>query len=185
MHVPYRGVDHRSCIGGSVCFGGSGRRSPRGDFSGYQYFRANTGLNVSGIDNVNLNGWNASATAFFHQYVGVTADFSGSYGTPSVLGTGVDTKFHTYMFGPTVRYPNSSRITPFAHALFGGGHTSASALGTSGSSTDFTWALGGGLDVGVSRQFAVRVAQADFLQTRIGGTGQNNFRYSAGVVFRF
>jgi opacity protein-like surface antigen len=117
--------------------------------------------------------------------LGVTADFSGSYGTPSVLGVGVKTNFYTFLFGPTVRVPNSSRLTPFAHVLFGGGRISGSAFGVSVSSTDFTWAAGGGVDVNLSRNFAIRLGQADFLQSRVAGSSQNNFRYSTGIVLKF
>ena len=152
-------------------------------FGGYQYFHLSTG--VPGFDSFNLNGWNASLSGYFTRNFGVTADFAGAYGTPSVLGIGVKTRFHTFMFGPAVRFPNTSRLTPFAHALFGGGHISGEAFGFSGSETDFTWAAGGGLDANLTPHVAVRVAQADFLQTRVAGDSQNHFRYSAGIVFKF
>lgn len=153
-------------------------------FGGYQFLRVNSGLNVSGVDNFNLNGWNAAVSGYVHQYFGVTADFSGSYGTPQVSGIGVKTRLHTFMFGPVVRAP-MGKLTPFAHVLFGGGHFSGEAAGVSASETDFTWAAGGGLDVNVSHNFAIRLAQADFLQTRVASTSQNHFRYSAGIVLRF
>lgn len=164
----------------------SAQEAPRAEvFGGYQYLHASTGLGISGIDTFSLNGWNASVSGYFTKYLGATADFSGAYGTPSVLGVGIDTKFHTFMFGPVVRYPNKSKLTPFGHALFGGGHVSFGVLGVSGSETDFTWAAGGGLDADLTSHFAVRLAQADFLQSRVGGDHQNNFRYSAGVVIKF
>jgi opacity protein-like surface antigen len=149
-------------------------------FGGYQYTRVDTG--VSGVDSINLNGWNAALDGYFTKYLGVSADFSGAYGSPF----GASTKFHTFMFGPIVRFPNSSKITPFAHVLFGGVHGSASASGLgSTSDTAFAWAAGGGLDANINSRFAVRLAQADFLQTRFSSTSQNNFRYSAGIVFKF
>jgi opacity protein-like surface antigen len=167
-----------------VAFGQEGVQAPKAEiFGGYQYFHADSG--ISGLSGFNLNGWNASASGFFSRNLGVTADFSGSYGTPSVLGVGVKTNFYTFLFGPTVRVPNSSRLTPFAHVLFGGGRISGSAFGVSASSTDFTWAAGGGVDVNLSRNFAIRLGQADFLQTRVAGSSQNNFRYSTGIVLKF
>lgn len=160
--------------------------TPRAEvFGGFQYFRANSGVNVSGLDNFNLNGWNASLSGYFNRFVGVTADFGGVYGTPSVAGVGVDTKLHTFMFGPVVRLPNPTHITPFAHALGGGAHISGSAAGTSAGETDAVWAVGGGVDLDMARVFSLRVAQVDYLQTRAGGTNQNNFRYSAGIVIKF
>jgi hypothetical protein len=166
------------------CCAALAQEAPRAEvFGGYQYFRGSTGIN--GVDNFNLNGWNASASGYLNDYFGVKADFAGSYGTPSMAGIGIKTRLHTYMFGPVLRYTNASKITPFAHALFGGGHISGSALGVSASESDFAWAAGGGADVSVNKRFGVRVAQLDFLQTRVAGNSQNNFRYSAGIVLKF
>jgi opacity protein-like surface antigen len=149
-------------------------------FGGYQYLHATTG--GSGAQSFNLNGWNASVSGFFTRNLGITADFSGNYGKPFT----VDTKVYSYLFGPTVRFPNASRVTPFVHALFGGAHASASVTGLgSGSNSSFAWAAGGGLDVNASSHVAIRLAQADFLQTRIFNLTQNNFRYSVGIVFKF
>ena len=156
-----------------------GQDNPKAEiFGGYQYTRVNPG---QGIDSINLNGWNASVSGYFTKYLGISGDFSGAYGSPF----GVSTKVHSFMFGPIVHFPNSSKITPFAHALFGGAHISADAFGFSAGETDFAWAAGGGLDANLSSRFSVRLAQADFLQTRFGGVNQNNFRYSAGIVFKF
>ena len=152
-------------------------------FGGYQYVHADTG--VSGLSGFNLNGWNTSATGFFSRNLGVTADFGGSYGTPSFAGVGVKTNFYSFLFGPTVRFPNSSRLTPFFHGLFGVGRISGSALGASGSDSGFAWAGGGGIDANLSRNFSIRAAQFDFLQTRLMNTTQNNFRLSTGIVLRF
>jgi hypothetical protein len=112
-------------------------------FGGYQYLHASTG--VSGVSSFNLNGWNASMSGYFTRNLGVTADFGGAYGTPSVLGVGAKTRLYTFLLGPIVRFPNSSRLTPLAHALFGGGRISGDVLGVSASETDFTWTAGGGL----------------------------------------
>jgi len=152
-------------------------------FGGFQYLRASTG--VSGIDDFNLNGWNASLSGYFNRFLGVTADFSGAYGSPEVLGVPIHTKVHTFMFGPVLRLPNPTHLTPFVHALGGGAHFSADVSGSGGSETDAAWAVGGGLDLDMARIFAIRLAQVDYLQTRAGGTNQNNFRYSAGIVIKF
>ncbi|MBZ5720994.1 MAG: porin family protein [Acidobacteriia bacterium] len=158
--------------------------APRAEvFGGYQYLRASTG--VSGVDSLNLNGWNASFSGYFNHYLGVTGDFSGAYGTPTILGVGLKTTVYTYMFGPVVRLTNNSKFTPFAHALFGGGHFKGEVLGVSATDSGFTWAAGGGLDVNLNSKVAVRVAQADFVQTKFFSDSQNNFRYSAGIVFKF
>jgi opacity protein-like surface antigen len=157
-----------------------GQDNPKAEiFGGYQYFRVDTG--VSGVDKINLNGWDASVSGYFTKHLGVSGDFSGAYGSPF----GASVKLHTFMFGPIVHFPNSSKITPFAHVLFGGAHINGSAFGLSASDTGFAWAAGGGLDVNLNSRWAVRLAQADFLQTRIASLTQNNFRYSAGIVIKF
>jgi opacity protein-like surface antigen len=160
--------------------------APRAEvFGGFQYFRANSGINESGFDNFNLNGWNASLNGFFNKYVGITADFSGAYGNPQFGGIPIDTKLHTFMFGPVLRLPNPTHLTPFVHALGGGAHISGDVEGSSASETDAAWAVGGGVDLDFSRILAFRLGQFDYLQTRVGDTGQNNFRFSTGIVLKF
>ncbi|PYX81904.1 MAG: hypothetical protein DMG66_01330 [Acidobacteria bacterium] len=53
------------------------------------------------------------------------------------------------------------------------------------SDTSLAWALGGGVDWNVLPRVAVRLVQADLLQTRFGDDNQNNGRFSFGVVFKF
>lgn len=82
-------------------------------FGGYQYFHANSGFDVPGVDSFSMNGWNAAVSGFLNKHLGATADFAGVYGTPSVSGIGVDTKLYTFLFGPV----NGDEIAPAgAHA---------------------------------------------------------------------
>ena len=121
--------------------------APRAEvFGGFQYFREGTG--VGSVSDFNLNGWDASLSGYFNKYLGVTADFSGAYGSPEILGIPVHTKLHTFMFGPVLRLPNPTRLTPFFHALGGGARNSGSAVGLNLSETDAAWAVGGGVDAG-------------------------------------
>ena len=59
-------------------------------------------------------------------------------------------------------------------------------------------AFGGGVDIGLTRHFAIRAAQVDFIRTNFNsldalGSGfasntsnsQNSFRYSGGIIWRF
>lgn len=147
-------------------------------FGGYQYTRLNPG---DGADGENYNGWNASVTGNLNDWLGITADFSGGY--KNVLG--VDTDVRNFLFGPTVSYNEMERVKPFAHALFGVSRAGAGFAGLDVSDTAFAMALGGGVDVGVHKNLAVRLIQADYLMTRFGSETQNNARISTGVVFRF
>lgn len=166
-------------------------------FGGYQFVHANSGVQIGGFDSFSLNGWNASLSGYFGRYLGITADFSGTYGTPKVTvpqvgQIGINTHLYTFMFGPVLRAANPSPFQPFVHVLAGGARVSGSVsiTGIGGSSvsdsdTGFAWAAGGGLDYKLLPLISVRLGQLDFLQTRIGGDSQSNFRYSAGVVLRF
>lgn len=135
-------------------------------FGGYSY------LHVPGA---NTNGWEAQATGNLSEYIGVTADFDGHYRSVFVVG-GHD---YNFLFGPTLSY-RTDKVTAFAHVLIGGSH----AGGTGFSSTAFAWAIGGGVDWNLQKRLAIRLGQFDYLATHFASTTQNNFRYSAGVVFR-
>lgn len=143
-------------------------------FGGYQF---------SHIPGYNANGWNASSAFNLNDWFGVAADFSGAYTTVS----GVDVKNHTFMFGPVFSYRKHDTFTPFVHALFGGDRLSASLSGVGSDATNgFAMALGGGTDVKISRNFAVRVFQADWVYLRFSGVGESkNARVSTGIVLRF
>ena len=144
-------------------------------FGGYQF------SHIEG--NVNANGWNASITGNANRWVGVAADFSGAYKTVS----GVHANMYTYTFGPVVSLNHEGVINPFVHALFGGAHLGASIPGVaSGSTNGFSMMFGGGVDARVHKNFAVRVAQLDWVYYRFSGLDSSkNMRLSTGIVLRF
>src|SRR6266850_728062 len=110
-------------------------------FGGFQYYRENTGTDVTNLDHFNLNGWNASLSGYFNRYFGVTADFCGAYGSPEFLGVPIHNTLLTFMFGPVLRLPDPTLLTPFVHALGAGVHTSLDAQGSSATDTSAAWAL--------------------------------------------
>lgn len=145
----------------------------------------------------NLNGWEVSGAYRFHSYFGIVADVSGHYG-PSVSGFSSNAHQTTYLFGPEVSLP--SRISPFAHVLFGATHQTISASPAPGAlplspalynaiapanGTGFASALGGGIDLKLFPHFWVRPIQLDYLVTRLHGNNQNQIRVSTGVSFHF
>ena len=134
-------------------------------FGGYQFTHLGPSLNV--------NGWNAAVNGNINRWVGVTADFSGSY-----KGGG---HMYTYMFGPAFCV-RTKTVTPFVHALFGG--TTIGEGGGNGGA--FSMGLGGGMDVNAGRHLALRLLQADWFLLHAGGeTAKKNVRVSTGLVFRF
>ncbi len=160
-------------------------------FAGYQYTHIGV-TNCTGDCGASFNGWNAQLTYWANNWLGLTGDFSGAYrsggyGLPSNVGI----HQHTFMFGPTIGSHKNPKFVPFAHALFGAANCSVSNFPTSQcfgvDSTSFAMAFGGGVDVG-SKRLAFRIGQFDYIYTRFGSEAnihQNDFRYSAGIVFRF
>jgi opacity protein-like surface antigen len=174
-------------------------------FGGYSLLR-NSGNN--------LTGWNAQGTMKFTPHFGITADASGNYQRVGSLSPFSGTFFsanqrvYNFLVGPRVSAA-FDRFSVFGHSLFGVAHSSLGA-GVSlpiigGVSRDltsanaFAMALGGGVDIELSRHVAVRAGQLDYLYTRFSPTDalstglfsnslsghQNSFRYSTGIVFRF
>jgi opacity protein-like surface antigen len=130
-----------------------------------------------------LHGINVAVTGFFTPRVGLTGDFSfnkrNQNSDNGVSGTGaarteLDTRVINFLGGPTVKFPNTSRVTPFARILFGVANTrfeaeqsQTLATGTvqntfETSSTDFAMAVGGGLDVRLNERVGLRVIQFDY-----------------------
>lgn len=175
--------------------------------------------NPFALADYSLNGWNAEAQYNASPWLGVAADFGGRSDTPitasrgrTLAGLPKETAY-SILAGPVISYPTKSRITPFAHALFGWDRTSLGASTITGSVTppvpvaatnytDFAMALGGGIDYKIARHISIRAGQLDWYRTTVnlnkfytsafGGTllqglhtKQTNYRFSAGVVVRF
>ena len=108
-----------------------------------------------------------------------------------VSANSVTDKYHhvTYLFGPQVYPLGHHRITPFAHALFGGSYFDFPTDDFSDSA--FAFAIGGGVDFNLTHHISIRPVQFDYEQDRNFGGGttgnplQNNFKYKGGVIFRF
>ncbi|HJR06104.1 MAG TPA: outer membrane beta-barrel protein [Pyrinomonadaceae bacterium] len=158
-------------------------------------------------------GFHASVTGNFNRHVGLKADFSfhadtdrGSAsfvttcGTPPCPLVTQDFEFKTRLFnflvGPEVKARNRTRITPFAHALFGVAHgrgalkTTGTALNLDVRETDtgFAMAFGGGLDIRATRRFSLR-ALLDYNPVFITHTDtgardrRDQIRISLGILF--
>jgi len=163
-------------------------------------------------------GWEIAGQYNLTKLFGIKADFSGHYGTP-VTVPGVSglpgAKFYTFLFGPVISY-RTDRFTPFVHAVFGFNHLSldsstvsfegAKAAQPGFSENAFAMAFGGGVDVKLTRHFALRLGQFDYVYTKhclnvpadFAGAGnaggcllgvgtappahQNNFHFSTGIV---
>jgi hypothetical protein len=150
-------------------------------FGGYSYLNIDT----NGLSSrQSASGWEASVSSNFNKWFAAEAAVSGYYKSYDVLGINVAVRDYSYVAGPRVNFKPL-----FVHALVGGDHLSAGALGASASQDGLAGAFGGGLQWRFSRQLSFRTS-ADYVFSRhniLGGSSvtQNNFRVSVGIVYGF
>lgn len=139
-------------------------------FGGYSFLRLDSksyGYN----DYSNLDGANLAGQYNVTHYLAAVADLSATFAQ--------NQHFYTFMAGPefsTNRYHGRW----FAHALFGKARNGNEIPGV-GSSLGRSIAIGGGYDYPFRQRFAIRVFQADYLNSSTYGATQNNVRLSAGI----
>ena len=150
----------------------SAQEFPKGEiFGGFSYARAGT--------EVNAYGWQVSISENPHRKVGLTADFGGQY---KGFG-GVTASAYEFLFGP--RYTARGKdLTGFVHGLIGGATVRGTVGGRAQSADGFAMGFGGGVDANVNENIAIRIIQADYIPTRIGGSWGHSFRLGAGVVIK-
>jgi hypothetical protein len=142
-------------------------------------------------------GGSVELSAQVYHGFGAAANIAGTnIGTAANSGVGLSMVTATFgprytWYRPTGAGRNRS-LAIFGHGLIGEAHGFNSYFPTSaGSLTDynsFALQVGGGVDIGLSRHFAVRAFQADWLRTQFPNSTtniQNTFRVGAGVVLRF
>jgi opacity protein-like surface antigen len=142
----------------------------------------------------------------FEGYGSYTHNFTipaGSVACPGTVSCSVSAQgnLFTYNVGPIVKF-RTTHVEPFVETLFGGAHSNfygnlyKNCLGClvatkSPSNNAFDFLIGGGVDIPVNSKIAIRAAQFDYLLTRFGNdftkgnNNQSNFRFQAGVQFRF
>jgi len=158
----------------------------------YTYIRDNPG---GALGSYNANGGSGYVEYNFNKFFGMVADLGGTRaGTDN--GFALNTTAFEYRFGPRVNFRHS-RFTPYIQTLVGGERLSnglnpgAPDPRLAGSQNNFAAEIGGGLDITLTSHIAVKPFEVDYLLSQVSPSGtnlnyvQNNFRYSAGVVFRF
>ncbi len=153
-------------------------------FGGYS-FSSHTSFPIQ--NNFTFNGWNGSSTVFVNRWLGLTADFSGSYGSQKVpifcytggcLDEEASLSSYTYLFGPHLVYRHK-RYAPFVETLAGvhNPHLTSTPLGSCGPANcqlsdsgvsyhKFAMAVGGGLDIALSHGISIRPVQVDYMLLR-------------------
>jgi hypothetical protein len=138
----------------------------------YSYFR------LGGSGGLNQNGASGSVAYNPNRWLGIVGDFGGYHASPS----GISVNTYTYLFGPRLTLRNPSKINPFVQALFGGSRIAVGSGG--GSSNQFAYSIGGGVDFGLLPHLAFR-PQLDYIGLNTPGSHTNCTRVSAGLVVHF
>jgi opacity protein-like surface antigen len=180
----------------------------------YSYVHANP-QNNNIIPTFSLNGGGGSVAYYITQLIGIEGEFEGygSYThnititnptyCPVTCSIKAQGNLFTYNVGPIVKF-RLSHFEPFVETLFGGAHSNfygnlykactgsgCIVASKSPSNNAFDFLIGGGIDIPVSEKITIRPAQFEYLLTRFGNdfthgnNNQSNFRYQAGVQFRF
>jgi hypothetical protein len=146
-------------------------------------------------------GCEAAVTGNLNRHFGIVGDFGAHFSsnqfpiaTVSQEGT-INPRLFYFLAGPEVKWRNHSRFAPFAHALFGLAHSTAT-FQTSGSAvslsrTDaesgFAMAFSGGLDVRLTQRVSFRgyltgseayVGSSALPRQRVNALG-----WSGGILF--
>ncbi len=110
-----------------------------------------------------------------------------------ISGTNVSLGLINGLGGLRMRIPTRTLFQPYAQALFGGVHgfdsyfpAPVGKLPTS-YDTSFAMAIGGGVDLAVSKHIWIRAVHADYHYSELrnlNGDHQNQFRITGGIVFR-
>jgi len=150
-------------------------------------------------------GFETSLTRNLTRHIGVKADFSAHFDNKRGLLTicnpictmtqdsQLKTRLYNFLAGPEFKARNHTRFTPFAYALGGFAHTTAQFttpgptlnLFVKETRNSFAMALGGGLDLRVTKRISIRGSMdynPVFLSDSAGG--RHDFgRISLGVLF--
>jgi len=151
-------------------------------------FRNWNDLGATGSFAYNVNKWigivgEIGGYRFDRQVYFLNPDQTQSLGT-------ISGNMQTYLFGPRLSWRHFDHFVPFAEVLFGAARGSQQVTGDQ-SQTAFALAVGGGVDVILTKYLAWRFFQADYLLTNFSGSllspdgRQNNFRIGTGVVLRW
>jgi hypothetical protein len=126
-------------------------------------------------------GFEGAVIRNFKRYFGIKADFSAHFGhyqdmdevpcahvscTTTTQEIQSHTRLYEFLAGPEVKWRNHTRFAPFANALFGIAHSSATlssfgpAIDFSGrqTQTGFAMDFGGGLDIRIVKRASFRLS---------------------------
>ncbi len=141
---------------------------------------------------VTLNGFLGSVEGNINEVIGIAGEFGAGYKTVSAYGVDVKINQYTFMAGPRFNL-RANKLRVFTQFLAGGTHLGGGAnvggVSAGAGVSGFAFDVGGGLDFSVGKGLAIRPAQVDVLASHFSILGtsewEKDFRYSAGVSFKF
>jgi opacity protein-like surface antigen len=157
------------------------------------------------LDNETMVGYGIGAQYNVNRWFGIVGEWTATHGesgpyTFTQDGTDyhipqLDTRVQTMLAGPRLSY-RTQHVTVFTHWLLGAATNKLDDdIGEynydSYTNWQFAMAVGGGVDVNLSKRFAIRVGQFDWLpvHSELGDVNNNNFynhvRFQAGGVIKF
>jgi hypothetical protein len=168
--------------------------------AGYLRFRPGPTL-----QHVNEYNWDAGFTRYYNERLGVTLDGRGYYGTPFIRpiqlsNAGQSSNLtkptisqYAVLIGPTYRFYMQPKFSVSGRVM--GGYAQGNFSGDTNGSGDLggllypdgpTYAASAGIIVeyNLGPSLGLRVAPEYYL-TGFGSTAQNNWGYTAGLVYRF
>jgi hypothetical protein len=179
-----------------------------GDYSYARFIPASGSLNGH-----SLNGGGGALDVNINEWFGIKMDLQGYSSNTTTFNFPASTLFpagahgsvsgdlFTYLFGPQIKI-RAHGFHPFVQVLMGGAHSNvygnafkticqplAGACAARGSPAGdaFAMAVGGGVDIPIGHRISLRPGEFDYLLTnftnQFANNVQNNFRYSAGLVF--
>ena len=141
-------------------------------FGGYSFFYP--GADVSGVLPLGISpvasrlesnprGAGASLTYNFNRWLGLTGDISGHWGSgeSGLVARIDDTGFYNLSIGPKITF-RSRHFSPFLEALVGDHRLEPESFYDI---DKLGFMVGGGLDVNLSRHFALRLLRADYVMS--------------------
>jgi len=156
------------------------------------------------LDNETLHGYGISGQFNLTKSFSLVGEWAANHGAsgPVTFTEGgidyvipeLDTRVQTMLFGPRLTYRRAA-VNVFGHWLVGAGTNklkdeSLNYNWDERTAWQFAMAIGGGLDVNLGKNFAIRAAQFDWAPIHSdidleGSNFLNNIRYQAGVVLKF
>jgi hypothetical protein len=166
--------------------------------SATDHFQIGAGYSYMNADHEvarNLNGFVVNGFYNFNSWFAFGGEFSGLYGTHTehYSDGNVDTSLdrYLYLFGPQMTWQPCEQARVYGHVLVGGAHdyneVSYPGGSTHSSADAFAMAIGGGVDVQVTRNLSIGPS-IDYAPTAFpsaGGDWQNNWRVNVVVKLRW